>query len=186
MRENTRTALNIALTHLQVQRQEIDTAITAILAVLGEADMVPVSQTGPARPAPPLKGAKVTRKGTTATGKSAVAATKPPTTSRTLMLADEIVGHLKHKGPLGPKAIRDDLELSARECKQALRELVADKRIVGEGATSQRRYRLAATKVVKAARTSSPPPLVATDDEYETVWNGASPQPLSAANGGLS
>ena len=58
MRENTRTTLNIALTHLQVQRQEIDTAIAALLAVLGEADMVPVSPTGPARPKPPSKGAR--------------------------------------------------------------------------------------------------------------------------------
>lgn len=44
MRDNTRTALNIALTHLKVQHQEIETAIAAILAVLGEADMVPVER----------------------------------------------------------------------------------------------------------------------------------------------
>lgn len=56
MRDNTRTALNIALTHLKVQHQEIETAIAAILAVLGEADMVPVERgttgTSPAKTRP--------------------------------------------------------------------------------------------------------------------------------------
>ncbi len=48
MRENTRKTLQFALTHLRVQQQEIETAIAAILAVLGEGDLVE----RPAAPAP--------------------------------------------------------------------------------------------------------------------------------------
>lgn len=159
VRENTRKTLQFALTHLRVHQQEIETAIAAILAVLGEGDLVPARPVAKARPAP--------------------ARSKTPT--------EAIFDYLEHHGPSQPKAIRAATKLGERECKLALQQLSADELIVGEGATSQRRYRLVTTKVrVKAARTSPPPPLVATDDEYETVWNGASPQPMSAANGGLS
>lgn len=48
MNENTTMVLRGALTHLRVQRQEIETAIAAILAVLGEGDLVE----RPAAPAP--------------------------------------------------------------------------------------------------------------------------------------
>ena len=40
MRDNTNMAIKVALTHLRVYRTEIDTAITALEALLGHADMV--------------------------------------------------------------------------------------------------------------------------------------------------
>lgn len=44
MRENTRLYLQGTLTHLEILRREIDTAIAAIQAVLGEGDMLIVQE----------------------------------------------------------------------------------------------------------------------------------------------
>jgi len=173
--ENTRRALNITITHLKVQQQIVETAIAAILAVLGEGDMVPVERASPPAPRPRLP--RVTGKVTPPSRKPTSGATHDAPT-------EAILGYLKAHGPSAPKQVREALKLSEAACKVALRQLQADKRIIGEGATTQRTYRAVTTKTVKAAHRSVSPALVATDDEYETVWDGASPQPLSSANGG--
>lgn len=193
MRENTQLALRAALTHLRVQQQEIETALAAVQAVLGEGDLVPVRDelheaTAP-RPAararqvlPTRRQGRRAEKGTRRRATAARAASKRSSRAAAKGATDAataIVGYLTAHGPSQPKTIRTGLGLSARVCKVALEQLVTGKRIAGEGATISRRYHLVAPK--PSAPPSKPPDV---PEEYVTAWNGASRRPLTAANGG--
>lgn len=63
MNENTTMVLRGALTHLRVQLQEIETAIAAILAVLGEGDLVERPEAHAPRPARARRTAPARRSG---------------------------------------------------------------------------------------------------------------------------
>lgn len=128
MRDQTRTTLNIALTHLRVEQQEIETAIAAILAVLGEADLVPVERRpapAPPRAARPRRTAPGRRSGKAEAARTTPAARAPQEAPE----RDEAAGRAKH-GEWQAHALR---ALQMGDGDVQVRELATRLRISGPG-----------------------------------------------------